>query len=252
MISVTLIGAGNVAQHLYKAFSISQKVLIHQWFNRDLKRIECYKNDVQITNNLSELNDADIFIISVSDDAIVDISKKLLFSDKLTLHTSGSINMHHLDKKNHRGVFYPLQTFTENSKLDFKDVPVCIEVERKSDYNIVKTLALELGGQTLRINSDQRAALHLAAVFVNNFTNQLFRVAHEITETQGVDFDILKPLISETAKKIQHISPYMAQTGPALRGDETTIKKHLELLDENMHKSIYELLTKAIKKTHGV
>ena len=141
MISVTLIGAGNVAQHLYKAFSVSQKVRVHQWFNRNLKRIECHKNDVQITDNLSELKGADIFIISVSDDAIVDVSKKLLFSDKLTLHTSGSVNMHHLNKKNHRGVFYPLQTFSKDKAVNFKTIPLCLETENEKDAPTLKLIA---------------------------------------------------------------------------------------------------------------
>ena len=99
MITVTLIGAGNVAQHLYKAFSASEKVQIIQWFNRHLDPIKKYKNEVDITDDISSLKDADIYIIAVSDDAVINISKKLPFSNKLTLHTSGSVNMHHLDKK---------------------------------------------------------------------------------------------------------------------------------------------------------
>lgn len=251
MITVTLIGAGNVAQHLYKAFSAAKEVTVIQWFNRNLDPIKKYKNDVDITDDISSLTAADIYIIAISDDAVVKISKKLPFTNKLVLHTSGSVNMHHIDKKNHRGVFYPLQTFTKDADLNFEDVPICIEVERRSDYKIVKKLAVATGGNNYRINSDQRAALHLAAVFVNNFTNQLYRVAHEITESQGVEFDILKPLIKETAKKVDTLSPYIAQTGPAKRNDSNTIKKHLESLDKEIHKDIYKLLTKAIKKTHG-
>ena len=251
MITVTIIGAGNVAQHLYKAFSATEKVQISQWFNRSLDAIQKYKNEVDITDDISSLKDADIYIIAISDDAIASVSGRLPFSNKLVLHTSGSVNMHHLDKKNHRGVFYPLQTFTKGANLNFEDVPICIEVERKSDYGIVKKLAIAAGGMYYRINSDQRAALHLAAVFVNNFTNQLYRVAHEITEAQSVEFDILKPLITETAKKVQTLSPYMAQTGPAIRKDKKTISKHLKALDKKIHKDIYLLLTKAIKATHG-
>ncbi len=101
------------------------------------------------------------------------------------------------------------------------------------------------------MHSDQRAALHLAAVFVNNFTNQLYRIGHEITESKGVEFDILKPLIKETANKINTLSPYRAQTGPAIRNDQKTIKKHLELLENEQHNDIYKLLTKAIQQTHG-
>ena len=115
-----------------------------------------------------------------------------------------------------------------------------------------KELALSLGGPIQKVNSDQRRVLHLAAVFVNNFTNQLYRIGHEITESEGAEFDILKPLILETAKKIEHLSPFRAQTGPAIRRDKKTINKHLRILDNNIeHKKIYELLTASIQKTHG-
>lgn len=252
MITVTLIGAGNVAQHLYKAFSTAEEVTVIQWFNRSLEHLQIHKNDVEITDNLSSLKNADVYIIAISDDAVADLSEHLSFEDRLIVHTSGSVNLHHLDRKNRRGVFYPLQTFSKDAELSFNDVPICIEVEHKADYNILKELASNIGSDFYRVNSDQRAALHLAAVFVNNFTNQLYRVAHEITESQSVDFNILKPLIKETAKKIETLSPYIAQTGPAKRNDKKTIKKHLKILDKDIHKDIYELLTKAIKETHGI
>jgi predicted short-subunit dehydrogenase-like oxidoreductase (DUF2520 family) len=251
MITVTLIGAGNVAHHLYKAFSISKKATVNQWYNRHLEQLQMFKNDVDVVDDIKLLKEADVYIIAISDDAVAKLSEQLPFSDKLVVHTSGSVNLHHLDKKNRRGVFYPLQTFSKDAELNFSDVPICIEVEHKADYHVLKDLANAITSPYHRVNSPQRAALHLAAVFVNNFTNQLYRVAHEITESEGVDFNILKPLIKETAKKIDTLSPYMAQTGPAKRNDKKTIKKHLASLDKDIHKDIYKLLTKAIKETHG-
>lgn len=252
MIIVTILGAGNVAQHLYKAFSASDEVKVNQWYNRHLEHLQMFKNEIDIVDDITLLKEADVYIIAVSDDAVAELSEQLPFSDQLVVHTSGSVNLHHLDKKNHRGVFYPLQSFSKDAELNFSDVPICIEVEHKADYNILKELASTIESDFYRVNSDQRAALHLAAVFVNNFTNQLYRVAHEITESQSVDFNILKPLIKETAKKIEALSPYMAQTGPAKRNDKKTIEKHLKTLDKDTHKEIYELLTKAIKETHGI
>ena len=109
-----------------------------------------------------------------------------------------------------------------------------------------------MGGPTQKVNSDQRRVLHLAAVFVNNFTNQLYRIGHEITESEGAEFDMLKPLILETARKLEDLSPLRAQTGPAKRNDKKTIKKHLRLLENNKeHTKIYELLTASIQRTHG-
>jgi predicted short-subunit dehydrogenase-like oxidoreductase (DUF2520 family) len=252
MISVVILGAGNVATHLYKAFNKTDNISVIQWFNRSLEVINQYKNDVDITNDLNNLKEADIYILAVSDDVIGKLSEQFPFENRLVVHTSGSVSVYDLDKKHKRGVFYPLQTFSKTAELDFANVPICIETIDKKNDPILKELAASIGSIPKRVNTDQRRVLHLAAVFVNNFTNQLYRIGHEITESEGAEFDMLKPLIIETAKKIQDISPFVAQTGPAKRHDKKTIKKHLKLLKNNQHhKDIYELLTASIQRTHG-
>jgi predicted short-subunit dehydrogenase-like oxidoreductase (DUF2520 family) len=251
MISVCILGAGNVATHLFNAFNKSDKVVVNQWFNRTIKPLQPFKNDVEIIDDLAKLVKADVYIIAVTDDAIFDISKRLPFEDRLVVHTSGSVTIHDLDKKLHRGVFYPLQTFSKDVEINFANVPFCLEVLEKENLETLKNLAEAIGSPHSKINTEQRQTLHLAAVFINNFTNQLYRVGHEISDAKNINFDILKPLILETAKKVQSISPYLAQTGPAKRHDKKTIKRHLKLLENKMHEDIYELLTKAIKQTHG-
>lgn len=251
MISVVILGAGNVATHLFKAFNRAENIIVNQWFNRHLKSIDFYKNTVEVTDDISTLKDADVYILAVSDDAVAKLSTQLPFENKLVVHTSGSVGLYDLDKKLHRGVFYPLQTFSKEAEVNFSNVPICIETAIKEHFSILKLLADSIGSTSYKVNSDQRRSLHLAAVFLNNFTNQLYRIAHEITEATGTEFDILKPLILETANKVQTISPYMAQTGPAIRNDKKTIKKHLKKLEDSSHKAIYELLTKSIQKTHG-
>ncbi len=252
MISVSIIGAGNVATHLYKAFIKAETISVVQWYNRDIRKLAMFQSDVETIDDLSELKPADIYIIAVSDDAISHISEQLPFENRFVVHTSGSVSVYDIDKKNRRGVFYPLQTFSKNVPLAMETVPICIETIGKKDAPLLKLLGKSMGCKTHKVNSDQRRTLHLAAVFVNNFTNQLYRVAHEITESEGVEFDILKPLILETANKVQNISPYLAQTGPAKRNDKKTIKKHLKLLENEQHQAIYKLLTASIKKTQGV
>ena len=250
MISVTILGAGNVASHLYEAFNKAKNTSINQWYNRNIKTLNGYKNEVEIIDDLNQLKEADVYILAISDDAVSGLSAKLPFENKLVVHTSGSVNVHDLDRKLKRGVFYPLQTFSKDTRLDFSDIPICIETIDKTDYHILKQLALSISNTVKKVNSDQRKVLHLAAVYVNNFTNQLYRIGHEITESEGAEFDLLKPLILETAKKVQDLSPYKAQTGPAKRNDKKTIKKHLKLLESEHHKDIYNLLTKSIQKTH--
>ena len=251
MISVVILGAGNAATHLFKGFSKTSEVSVVQWYNRSLSAIQSYESIVDITNDLNTLKDADVYILAVSDDVICELSSKLPFKNKLVVHTSGSVSVYDIDKKHKRGVLYPLQSFSKNAEMDFANVPICIETIDKACFPILKELSLSLGSPIKRINSDQRRVLHLAAVFVNNFTNQLYRIGHEITENEGAEFDLLKPLILETAKKVQEMSPFKAQTGPAKRNDKKTIKKHLKTLESQHHKDIYELLTKSIIHTHG-
>ncbi len=251
MISVVILGAGNVATHLFKGFSKTSEVSVVQWYNRSLSAIQSYEIIVDITDDLNTLKEADVYILAVSDDVICELSSKLPFKNKLVVHTSGSVSVYDIDKKHKRGVLYPLQSFSKNAEMDFANVPICIETIDKACFPILKELSLSLGSPIKRINSDQRRVLHLAAVFVNNFTNQLYRIGHEITESEGAEFDLLKPLILETAKKVQEMSPFKAQTGPAKRNDKKTIKKHLKTLESQHHKDIYELLTKSIIHTHG-
>jgi len=251
MISVTLIGGGNLAQHMFNAFNKSNEVSVNQWFNRSVKNIQQFKNKVMITDDIENIRPSDINIIAVSDDAISDLSESLPFKSELVVHTSGSLGIHDLNRKHRRGVFYPLQTFSKEVELNFKQVPFCIETLEKSDLPLLKSLAKAVGSPFYKINTEQRQTLHLAAVYVNNFTNQLYRIAHEITDIKNINFDVLKPLILETANKVQSVSPYMAQTGPAKRRDKKTIKRHLKQIDNETHRTIYELLTQSIKETHG-
>ncbi|WP_179346494.1 Rossmann-like and DUF2520 domain-containing protein [Winogradskyella ursingii] len=252
MISVVLLGAGNVATHLFKAFNKAENVDVVQWYNRTKASISSYVNKVEITDELNELRTADIYIIAISDDSIGKLSENLPFKNRLVAHTSGSVNIHDLDKKNERAVFYPLQTFSKDAKVDFSQVPICYQALEKSNNKLLKTLAKAIGSPSYKINTEQRQTLHLSAVFINNFVNQLYRIAHEITDNKNIEFDILKPLISETAKKVQNISPYMAQTGPAKRNDKKTINRHLNQLENRDHQKIYKLLTESIQQTHGL
>ena len=252
MISVILLGAGNVATHLYKAFSNSETVSVTQWYNRTRASISSYANEVDITDSLDELKEADVYIIAVSDDSIAQLSTDLPFTNRFVVHTSGSVAMHDIDKKNQIGVFYPLQTFSKDADIDFSEVPICVEVYEKENLELLRDLARAVGCKPHKITTEQRQTLHLAAVFVNNFTNQLYRIGHEICETKNIEFEILHPLIEETAKKIQQMSPFMAQTGPAKRNEKKTIKRQLKLIEKEEHEAIYKMLTSSIKKTHNV
>ncbi|WP_299219114.1 DUF2520 domain-containing protein [uncultured Aquimarina sp.] len=251
MITIVILGAGNVAQHLYTAFLNQKSVAIIQSYNRKGIRIHKDQKEATITNDLNSLKKADLYILAISDDAIEKVSSTLPFQNRLVVHTSGSVPMQAIDDKNSRGVFYPLQTFSATKKVDFSKIPFCVEAEKEQDVIVLKNLASILSQKIYDVSSDQRNVLHVAAVFVNNFTNYMFSIGNEICRENNVPFEILHPLIQETAKKIIEIEPDIAQTGPAIRKDVQTIDRHLEILKDDSQKQLYKMLTKAIQSRYG-
>ena len=247
MIKVTLIGSGNVTQHLLSAFSKNNSIELVQVFSRKKETLSQMVSANKITNNYNDLAPADIYIIAVSDDAISEVSTQLPFKNRLVVHTSGSASMESLSNHNRKGVFYPLQTFTKNKEVNFKNIPICIESQIENDYDLLKKVAESISDKVFNINSEQRKAIHVSAVFVNNFANHLYKIANDISMEHQVPFEILQPLIKETADKIAMLSPIEAQTGPAKRNDKTTIETHLSFLSDENHKNIYKLLTQSIQ-----
>ena len=247
MIRITLIGSGNVAQHLIKAFSKSEAIEIAQVFSRKKETLATLVEYDKIVNDFEDLKEADLYIIAVSDDAILEVSEQLPFNNQLVVHTSGTSSIEILDDKNRKGVFYPLQTFSKNKDIDFSVIPICLEAENTFDFRVLDIVAKAISTAVFPINSEQRKALHVAAVFVNNFTNHLYQIGQEICEENQVSFDILKPLIQETAEKIKTLDPIDAQTGPAKRHDSSTIEAHLKYLTNENQKNIYKILTQSIQ-----
>ncbi len=246
MIRLSIIGSGNVAQHLIQVFSKSSEIELVQVFSRKPESIVHLISTDKIVSDLNKLKPVEVTIISITDDAVAAVSKNLPFNNQLVVHTSGSIALEALDNKNRSGVFYPLQTFTKSKEVDFKSIPICIEAENDIDYSILETLAKTISNSVYNVNSEQRKALHVAAVFVCNFTNHLYQIGNEICQQNHLPFAILKPLIQETANKIVTLSPEEAQTGPAIRKDTQTINTHLNFLTDEHQKEIYKMITKSI------
>jgi len=247
MVKVSIIGSGNVAQHLIAAFEGSESITLSQVYSRDKSKIAHLVNPEIVIDNFEELTDADLYIIAVTDSAIAEVASRLPFTGRLVAHTSGSVSLDAIDGKNRRAVFYPLQTFTKNKPVNFKEIPICIEARVQADMTILEQVASALSGSIYKIDSNQRKALHVAAVFVSNFANHLYKIGSDICAENQLPFDILKPLIAETANKIRLLSPEEAQTGPARRNDLKTIEAHLDFLSGNK-RELYDLLTQSILK----
>jgi predicted short-subunit dehydrogenase-like oxidoreductase (DUF2520 family) len=254
MVKVIIIGSGNVAQHLIAAFQHSKntggEIELVQVYSRKANTLVNVVDADLVTTDIADLLEADLYIIAVSDDAIGTVAAQLPFKNRLVVHTSGSVGLDVLDDDNRRGVFYPLQTFTKNKVVDFKTIPICLESENSTDFRLLDKVAKAISDKVFAINSEQRKALHVAAVFVNNFTNHLYTIGNEICQENQVPFDILKPLILETAQKIMTISPKEAQTGPAKRNDISTIEAHQLFLSNKNQETIYKIITQSIQD-HG-
>lgn len=251
MIRVIFLGYGNVNFHLCSALIKQADIAVIQIYNKTLIDTAFLINSIPFTSDLSEIKAADIYILGIPDDAIASFSEIIPFKNKLVVHTSGAVEMAVLSAKNRRGVFYPLQSFSKYREIEYEQIPICIESENATDLDILKKIGNSISNNVVEINSKERAKLHLAAVFVNNFVNHLYQIGHEILADTTISFDLLKPLIQETANKIGGLTPFEAQTGPAKRADSKTIEKHLHLLEESEYREIYLLLTNAIKKSHG-
>lgn len=249
MIKVVLIGSGNVAHHLIASFlqiqNFSNEFELIQVFSRS-STVFLQLDASKITSDYNLIKEADIYIIAVSDSAITEVSNQIPFKNKLVVHTSGSVSIDKLNNSNRKGVFYPLQTFSKNKEINFKEIPIFIECQNEADLILLEKIAHLLSDSVYRIDSSQRKSLHVAAVFVNNFVNHLYKLANDICTEHQLPFEVLKPLIQETTEKIMIMQPENAQTGPASRNDIETIKSHLESITNENQKKIYELLTQSI------
>jgi predicted short-subunit dehydrogenase-like oxidoreductase (DUF2520 family) len=249
--TIVIIGAGNLATQL--ALSLFEKgIRVKQVYSRKIESASelAEKVNASFTNDLSQLApEADLYIIAVKDSAIQEVLENLrLNDDRLIVHTAGSVPMNILEGFSmNYGVFYPLQTFSKSLKIDFSEIPICIEANHPSVFLKLEKLGSKLSTSVNQINSEERKALHLAAVFVNNFVNHLYAVGADILSDKKLDFDLLKPLIRETAKKIESLHPIDAQTGPAKRNDQNTINTQLKMLqDKPEFQKIYSFATESI------
>jgi predicted short-subunit dehydrogenase-like oxidoreductase (DUF2520 family) len=249
--NVVIIGAGNLATQL--ALSLFEKgIQVKQVYSRKIESASelARKVNARFTNDLSQLlSDADLYVIAVKDSAIQEVLENFgIGEDQLVVHTAGSVPMSILEGfTSNYGVFYPLQTFSKSRKVDFSNIPICIEANHPYNMMKLEKLGEKLSKSVNQINSEERKTLHLAAVFVNNFVNHLYAVGSDILHDKKMDFDLLKPLIRETAEKIESLPPIDAQTGPAKRNDQNTIDAQLKMLhDKPEFQKIYSFATESI------
>lgn len=248
-----MIGTGNVAWNMAESFDTLTNVKIVQAFNHRIsKEVKLFskKFHCDLATDYSDINPlADLYIIAVKDDAIAEVAKNLaaLKLKGIVIHTSGSVDMSVLQKASSDfGVYYPLQTFYPGAEIDWLTTPVLIEGNSKKTVTLLKQLACTVSKQVKIVDSHKRLQIHLAAVFACNFTNALYVSSYEIIENNlgKKDTELLLPIMRHSFQKLEHVHPKKAQTGPAMRHDQTVMKKHLSLLKDNKQLSeVYKILS---------
>lgn len=247
---ISFIGSGNVATHLAHAFYRSGMEIV-QVHSRNFENASALATSVKATPiiNLKELIWVDVLVLSLSDSAYPEILTQISQKAKVIVHTSGTLSLDILENTSDEvGVFYPLQTFSKSKPVNWSTIPICIEASSPKTQDFLISLANSISDQVVPLDSTKRKALHVAAVFACNFTNHLYHLASKILEENGLSFELMKPLIAETAEKINTLTPDKAQTGPAFRNDEQILATHMQYLENNKAlQAIYSVLSNSIK-----
>ena len=251
---VVFIGSGNVATQLGLALK-EKGVVIKQVYSKSYSNADklALKLNAEPTSDIADLYmDADFYFYALKDSALRSTLKQIEMPSGIQVHTGGTISIREFEGFSTRfGVFYPLQTFSVDKVVDFSKIPIFIEGCNQDVQEKLSELAKLLSEKVFQMNSEGRRKIHLAAVFACNFSNYMYDIASQILASANIPFDVMHPLIDETAEKIKTIAPYHAQTGPAVRMDDITISKHVAMLSKNREfRNIYKLLTKSINKRH--
>ena len=252
MKNVSIIGSGNLAYHLSKAIINSSNFRLNGIFGRTELRVKRLAEQVGCTFETMDESfsfDSDLVILCVCDDAIGEVLQLHQFDKKtLVVHIAGSVSLDVFDASGieNGGVFYPLQTFSQNRDIDFHEVPIFIEAQQSEGLVELQDLAFDIAGSYRVLNSSERLQVHLAAVFASNFTNSLFVNAASILKEVGLEFRLLHPLLIEVVEKSALMGPIAAQTGPAKRGDTQTMQKHVNALNNEELKQLYKLMSNLI------
>ncbi len=250
MLNVFFIGSGRLANNLAHALQVNNVEITGVYSRTKAHAVKfASKFKTKVYEDLTRIPaNCDIYFLAVCDGAISELAAQLKV-EGIVVHCSGMMPQSCLGNHKHKGVFWPIQSFSNDYEVDLKNVPVCIEAGEEEDIRILEVIADKISRRVIQVSEEERQKLHLAAVLVNNFSNHLFTLAQSILPP-NLNFGLLKPLIHETANKIENLPPQEAQTGPAIRRDLTTIARHEELLKDNKKLlEIYRLLTLSIQDT---
>ena len=246
MYFTTIIGNGNLGYNFSLALKKVDGFKLYQWYGRNW---DAEKLNKKLINNFSELKKADLFILAVSDNSIIDILKHLN-KNYFVVHCSGSTSIEVFKNFKRAGVIFPIQTINKVKKSSFVGTPFCIEAKSKIDLEILKKLIKGINGTYKCLNSNQRANIHLSAVWINNFVNHMISKGKKICKENNISFSLMEPILKRTISQAIKYNPDELQTGPAVRNDKNTLKLHSNLIKNFDDKKLYEIITKSIQKNY--
>lgn len=255
--NIAFVGSGNLAWHLAPALDnagyVVKEVFSRSTTNADLLVKRLYQAERKQNLDFSNSN-VSLIVVCVSDDSIIEVAREIVLPERCSIvHTSGSQGLEQLEfaATDHMGVLYPLQTFSKTQNIDFKQVPVFVESTNDETRQLLLDIAHSISKKVYRLKSGDRKVLHLAAVFACNFTNHLIKIAEDTLANNGLDLEVLQPLIIETIDKALSIGPEKGQTGPAKRHDFEVLDGHIKLLNGNDDiREIYKLISQHIIDTY--
>jgi len=253
--NITLIGAGNLATQLGKAL-VAAGQHVQQVYSRTAISAETLAQALhtEATCDIGAVKDADLYLMAVKDDALPSLIAPLAarHPDATFAHTAGSVPMGVFEgHARHYGVFYPMQTFSKSRNVDFSAIPCFVEASDETARHQLLELAQLLSRRVYELDSERRKHLHLAAVFACNFANHCYALAAEQLAGQDIPFDVMLPLIDETAQKVHQLTPQAAQTGPAVRYDRQVLDRQKALIADPLTRDIYESLSLSIHRHHS-
>ena len=245
---IVIIGSGNLATQLSLALQEAGKDIVQVYSrSEEHARTLAEKIGCDFTTDVEDINrQADIYIVSIKDDAISEMAATLA-GVSMILHTAGSIPMDVFSgHAQHYGVLYPMQTFSKNRQVDFREIPCFIEASDEATLTAVRSLAESISSHVVDCDSERRKKMHLAAVLACNLANHCYRLAERVVEAEHIDFRLFQPLIMETARKVATMSPRNAQTGPMVRYDQRVMDMQIQMLPDERTRDIYRLMADSI------
>lgn len=250
-LKIGIVGMGNVGIHfLQRLIELGYTHLMVYSRSENKVPLETVPKEVQFTHDFKEFIDFDIIFCAVNDNNMVEMIQ-LISRYAPVVSVSGTVELGLSESPHPTGVFYPLQSFSKTNAVHWEHLPIFVESSDPAFRTLLLKLGTELSGNARILNGEQRKHLHVAAVFANNFSNYMFTQAAAYCAEHNLDFDWLKPLIRNTVDKLEHQSPEASQTGPARRNDVQTIRKHLELLQNEDQKTLYEFLSTRIQQHYN-